>query len=915
MKISKPACLELMVRPYRWRGQSRIGLTVIVAVDSSTGQAVLNTDQQLWDVATQNFETGGVIDLGIPKVYPEYLVSGYAYTQHQVDKARCLVGVQVNDKQKELYIIGDRYSLNGKISAPQPFEMMPLSWAQAYGGEGDPNNPLGKGRHGTVINGVRAHLMPNIEWPQQLITDIKAQNILAAGFGAQDITWPVRYAKVGNYSKEWLQQDFPGFLPDMDPTIFNAAMPDQVWQDAHHFPSEVEFAVSNMHPTIPIWRESIPMFTGRCIVQLQAQHETQARYEDVSLKLKTLWLVPHLQTYFLIYQDSIAALDDDGDEIKHVLAGLEWTYSAKSFAHYQDYMQAREDHEESALLVDDERRLLPENISIKGEEVRAEPHSIMWQKQEKFKTYVRHQAQLNLSTVGLDLNDFVPEFVGPAAPLNLQTLLEKQTLINQRSLELRNQREALIQAKKRYKLSQGKDTEFLSLLNAEALKEKILDPSQQANAPTSLQLSPAMQSLLSAQQVSSGYAQPHAQPQAQQQAQPQAQQQGQQQAQPHAQPQAQQHVKRLQQSLVLSAHLREQAPTLDLTLSQRLRQEVLQQATRSKDRQVDETEYVTSLNTGTSGQNYESADLSGLCLEDLDFSLSSLAHMNAKGTQFIRCRFENSAFSFAQLHGAQFIDCQFIQSNLNQTDWQGCKFTQCHFENLMTHTVRFENCLFDNVLMDALVWQDCELIQSQFIECRLEGCAWQAGKLSDVLFKACYLHKAAFSETSLTRVQWLETPLYRAAFAHCEWQSLTFQSCELEAIAIIAEQAIRQTQFLSCKISSASLRQLHLIACDFTLTQLINSDLSKSHFEQCSLRQVDMPEAVLRRCVFDTVDFTQANLMLATFSRSIFRACIFVQTNFYASDFSMTDVDAQTLERGNYMKNVQLEPSLREPLR
>lgn len=867
MKISTPDCLELLVRPYRWRGQSRLGLSIIVAIDTRSGQAVLNSDSEIWDIAEQCFETGGAIDLGIPKVHPEYLVSGYAYTHSQDDKTRCLVGVQVNDKQKELLVIGDRYSLDGRISAPQAFEQMPLSWAHAYGGAEHPSNPVGKGAQASLVNGVRTHLMPNIEWPDDLIRHLPDQQIVPAGFGPRDITWPVRFDKVGSYSQDWLERDFPGFLPDMDPSIFNAAMDDQIWWDAQHFPSEIEFAVRAMHPSLPVWRGTVPMLAGRCLVQVQTQVDQEPVIHDVSLKLKTLWLVPHLQTYFLIYQDSIALQDEDADEVKHVLGALEWRYSPKSFEHYQDYMTQRENHDESALLAYEDAALLPENLPTKGlQPEEPVPYALMWEKQAKFKQYIRQQAQNQLEGMSLKLDDFVPEFVGPEAPLNMQALLEKQQLLNKRSLDLRTQRELIQQAAKRFKLSKGQDQEFLSLLNAQALKDKILSEQVQQQAPTELTLSPALAHLVQAQQA--------ADPE-------------------HTQEQ----IQRQELAFSLSAHLRGQQFVVDNLYAQQLRQQAEQIAHDSKD---------------FTGLNLERADLAKLVFEDCTFERCSLAYADLRETQFIRCRFKQSAFSSAQLEQTQFIECEFEQSNVHQTQWLKVSFNACQLTQLVAHDVRFEQCHLAHTIMQECVWQASEFMQCELVESRLDACIWQEGEISETQFIQCELSKAAWNEVALERNQWHDCHLYRGAFANCDWQELTWQNCHLEALAVIGEQAIQACDFLACRISSASLREQVFIECDFTQTRLENTDLSKSRFVQTSFQQADFPEAVLRRCEFDRVDFTQANLMQAIFSQSQFNQCLFVQTNFYGSDFSRTQIDAHTLEQGNYMQGIQLEPRLRE---
>ena len=79
MKITKAMPLSLQVRPYRWRSQSRLGLSVLVMVDASDVSPILETESTLWDVAKSHMDCGGVLEYGVPKVHPEFLVSGVAY--------------------------------------------------------------------------------------------------------------------------------------------------------------------------------------------------------------------------------------------------------------------------------------------------------------------------------------------------------------------------------------------------------------------------------------------------------------------------------------------------------------------------------------------------------------------------------------------------------------------------------------------------------------------------------------------------------------------------------------------------------------------------------------------------------------------------------------------------------------------
>ncbi len=154
----------------------------------------------------------GILDLILPKTRPEFLVSGAAYTAHQQDKTQCAVRVKVADKEKSLLVFGDRYWLDHRISDPQPFEQMPIAWANAFGGAGFDENPEGKGMDRRLINGVWTTPLPNIEIPTQRISSI-SQRPRPAGFSPVMINRPRRYKHVATLAISGCKRILPAFSP------------------------------------------------------------------------------------------------------------------------------------------------------------------------------------------------------------------------------------------------------------------------------------------------------------------------------------------------------------------------------------------------------------------------------------------------------------------------------------------------------------------------------------------------------------------------------------------------------------------------------------------------------------------------------------------------------------------------------
>lgn len=292
MKTIKPFRLGILTRPYRWQRRDLLGVSVFALVDIAQAPATLLTDQDLWKLTTA--EGIGALDLATPKQYPEVLVSGHAYPHDSKHSGACGVRLKVGAIDKSLLVFGDRYWVDGKATAPQPFERMRLDWSRAYGGPDVAENPLGIGAQDEEINGARVRRLPNVEHPLQRIS-APGQRVAPAGFTALPLEWPQRAAHMGReYGQEWLEHDFPGFAPDMDWRFFNAAQPDQ-WGPANTaLAGGTDYELWNMHPEQPVLRGRLPDWRARCFVSRQADGSA---LEDVDLRLSTAWFFPTIRKW------------------------------------------------------------------------------------------------------------------------------------------------------------------------------------------------------------------------------------------------------------------------------------------------------------------------------------------------------------------------------------------------------------------------------------------------------------------------------------------------------------------------------------------------------------------------------------------------------------------------------------------
>ena len=869
MKISKPFCLSIQVRPYRWRGQARIGLSAAVLVDMRQGFPVLQNEAGLWSFVAEHLDSEGILDLGMPKPNAEFLVSGHAYTAHSDDKTQCRVRVQVNDRVKQLQVYGDRYYLDNRITPPQPFEQMSLGWHNAYGGPGFENNPMGKGTVEEVINGVRARRMPNIEWPDHPIRHFR-DIIHPAGLGAQSITWPLRFGKVGTYSDEWKKTDAPGFFPDMDPSLFNAAMADQIFQGQSQLPPNTEYRVWNMHPDKPCWQGTVPAWQVRCLIELQKTAASAPQMHDVELVPTTLWLVPHLESYIVLFHGTLPCWYDDGEEIRHILGALEWAYSPKTHDHYLQYMQTRLDHDESALLAYEDEQLLPENLKTAGFDIKPDLNGAMWEKQHRLQRYLLLHARTDLQAMGLDAEQYLPEFVGPMPRPDMAQLREKQ---KKRDLYAREQRAELVEAKaaaRRFRQSEGKDKALPALLGQpdflktmdelnDRINVPVLDPEKDHRALNALQ-----SQIREAQTAGDNAAIVEQQ---------------------------------RRRGFLFSAQYRSGTYVLDEIVARERRQQAVQAAQagghlHGMDLSGADLRGLVFHNCDLTQAVLMRADMTETTFDSCDFSEAVLFSGRFRKTQFRNCRFRTTNLSRTRFDTVVFAECQFHQAIVDESRFSACDFSGAHFSESVLRHLTFQNVAMAGLVLDATVMLECELDHVLATGARLNKCA----------FYECRFINSAFADSCLTR----------CAFALCDMSHMSFAETELSAFTLIAENPLVNCDFSGSQISDGSMRGLHFQRPRFVQAIIRNTDCSKSVFEQADCRGMETPDGVFMRTEFRQSDFTAANLMTGLFRKATFIHTNFRKVNFFRSDFAESSIDAGSLHDDNYTRQIQLEPTQRE---
>ena len=170
MKVTKQREHGFLVKPFGTGGKLYLACTILLYVDLKDATGLL-TEQELWKTLPDQLGETPVLDVGMPKPRGEVLATGACWAPRGTTRPASEVSITVGGLTKTLNVFGDRHWTPSRvISDPEPFEAVPITWENAFGGPGFDANPVGKGVAPARLADDRdAVPLPNIEDPGRLI--------------------------------------------------------------------------------------------------------------------------------------------------------------------------------------------------------------------------------------------------------------------------------------------------------------------------------------------------------------------------------------------------------------------------------------------------------------------------------------------------------------------------------------------------------------------------------------------------------------------------------------------------------------------------------------------------------------------------------------------------------------------------
>ena len=852
----------VLTRPYQWRGQTRLSCGVYVLISSDEKGAYLQLDQKIWAEVLPTLDSGGVLDQIMPKAHPEYLVSGYAYTAHQADNKQCMVRAEVGGLQKELRVHGDRYWVGNSLTAAESFDRIPIDWAHAFGGPDFAQNPEGKGIDAVQLNGTGAVAAPNVEDPLRGVKNI-GDRPAPASFGPVGPSHPTKMGLQGTYSEEWQKYDFPGFLPDMDPTIFNNAAVDQQWRHREEIPLGETFRVWNMHSELACWEGTIlPLQARFMLLGRDAQHRQYIREVD-NMTASTLWLVPEIQSYILMFHGSVEILDTEADDVEVVMAGVEYRDNPRSFEHYEEIMMQRLDPAKIMHHLEKDEELLPAALLRADDET---DYTVGKDKLgRRLHLYINHQekqAKSWFENQGLDYKAVLPDFVGPPE--------SPDVFINDPDRQTKLAQDAQTQAMTLLRESPDPQMERLVALldRAHASEDEV---------PIDISGPPDMGMMDGAKTLASSGGEGSTQNQSDET--------------------FDTLKSSVRKSYLYTVQYQAAAPALDKAASSPMRDEVMRRY---------------RLDGNLSEMDLTGADLSGLVLEGADFSGAFLESVNFEGSHLSDVNFSEAVLARAKFGHCVLKLLDFTTANLSEaefshTEMAECKFRETQFLKMKIRSSKLIRCSFANHISDYI-----EFDNSTLVDCRFDSCIWSDMRMSNTVFERCTFNKWAVVESNLDSSRFEETRLVDVSFMTTQLKDCMFTKSDLNNLLI--EDDVSMTDV---KLIGTRLKECNFIGTKITGAQFNYSDISESDFSHAILRNCCFDNVIAREAIFHKSDlkgssFRNANLIQASLEKANLIGCCFEGAVMFRTNVSKVDVDHTTSTNGTYTDQLELYPVFRD---
>lgn len=851
MKVIKPQALSLLTRPFEFRREFWLGVSVMAFLPIGDMPTLL-PEAAMWPFLAEELPPDVPLEAGIPKAQPEFVATAHAFAPGGRPARQLRVGVQLGRAVKTLNVFGDRFARGQRVSEPQPFTTMPLDWAHAYGGKDVAENQAGKGAAPVALPDGPALPLANVMDPKLGERGVRTPS----SFGPLDVMAPSRRARAGTYDDAWLKQDFPGYPRDMDWRFFNVATADQWLREP--LAGTEDYAFENLHPEEPLLRGRLPGMAARAFLVRKSAPEG---FEEVALTPTTVWFFPHRKRLVLIAQGRARLAEEDGADILRAVIGADPIAAPRPPAAYKAVMEMRLDRREGGLHALRDEELVPgawvvPDPAMAGPEDPYARVRVQFARRRRMAEREMEKTRERLREQGLDPDKFAPP--PPAEPPfpkveEIPALMEAMKAAGEA-------RQAEAEA-----LFAKNEEENAAALAAAGVDPKALRTAKPKGPP--IWTAAAARADLEARVATMrgmGIELPQSEAEL---------------ADPETETRWRKTEADLRDAYRLRAHHQDPALARPAEANAGLRALLAGGGARAH-------------------YDFSGADLARVSLAGLDLAGVCFDGANLEGADLSRCRLAGAVLAHANLEGAKLVEADFGDANLGRASLKGADLSRANLARAVLSSADLTGAVLVGANLEAARLDGVIVAGADFSAVKADGMTALNLALGGLRAPGISLVKAKFIECDMQKTDLSASVMDGASFIGCNLSGAVLAGARLARAAFVQD----------CKLVDANLARADLAGANLRETDLRRAFLDGAILEQADFSGADLTDASLKgiagaglRLVATRLAGAQlagANLMAADFSRADMREADLSQVNAYEANAARVRLDAETRRRG-----------------
>ena len=880
MKVIKPLRQGILFKPFEYVRQPYFCVVVFTYFSFAKPDEPM-LESEMWPFFQGEAGKETILDEVMPKGNSEVLVMGHCHAPNgPAPRAQVTLGMGPIDKTIE--VSGDRVWLedlssgilkNGwAFSEPKPFDKMPVTWQQAFGGDGFDYNPLGKGylaREDQPVPGESP--LPNLEYPRQMMAKPWAVPAPAT-FGTVDMMWPQRHSKVGTYDQDYLERYFPGLVPDTDWTFFNRAQEDQQ-KNGPWRPCD-EFSIGGMHPDKEFVRGRLPDLKSRCFVK-QLTPEGGA-FREIDLAIDTVWLFPAAEKGITVHRGRLDITTDDGSDLSHLLVAYEHSRGqTRSGEDYRRSLENRIDKKEKAYWLPREDDLCPPEHAPDDKYIPGDPRE-----DPRVKKFIadmtqqakEQQAKLDqaLTRLGLDPKKYQmhqnlergvkKQLAGmPPLPPPINSMDDiPKALSYVRALKAHpwaaKKSAAQLEQELKDKVSQNRDKMFQYMQKQMAKEGYTLDRKDfDAAAAKAGAKSGKLMKMGAAQQVEMLWAKFKDQPELA----------------------GQTELKKKMRDVMAKAKDFD-AKMKKYGMAEKAQKAAVKMASMGpapelplpEDRETARKMIEEGYPKGESfaGEDFTGVDLSGMKLPGIDLKEAILDSANLAGCDLSGADLGGACLARANLENAKLKGAKLEEASLGKAKAPKADFSKAFMKKAQMSEGDFQGALFAEADLEKANFTKAKLQNADFSKAKADTATFIRADLSQSVFTGASLFKTRYFESMLAGADFSQCNLAKSVLVGSKGPGAIFRRADLSKVCLVGGADFTGADCSECISENSNWRECALEGANFT-----KSVLNKSDFSEAKLKGAVMTGVTAKGTRFLKCDLTEANLSGGNFFNASMR--------------------------------------------